>query len=143
MGVDVFATEATVGNMASEVVMDPIAAHVPTVRVPGVPPILVVNVQLPSAPPALMSAAEDGPGYQVIRHLDRYVFADACCDRRGDFTRASTINRHKCVRCVDLLAFPRALPAMLVQCVATLAVCLLLPHQGRHAASISKSGLSI
>lgn len=62
---DVFATEARIGNIASEVVMDSLTKDLPQIRVPGVPPMLVLNVQLPSASPALMSAAEDGPGYQV------------------------------------------------------------------------------
>lgn len=65
VGLDMFSTEARVGNMASEVVLDPIAKDLPEVSVPGVPPLLVINVQLPSAPPALMTSAEDGPGYQV------------------------------------------------------------------------------
>lgn len=65
VGMDIFATEARVGNMASEIVLDSIAKDLPMVDVPGVPPLLVINVQLPSAPPALMSSAEDGPGYQV------------------------------------------------------------------------------
>lgn len=65
VGLDMFSTEARVGNMASEVVLDPIAKGLPEISVPGVPPLLVINVQLPSAPPALMTSAEDGPGYQV------------------------------------------------------------------------------
>lgn len=62
---DVFATEARIGNMASEVVLDSVMQDLPDVNVPGVPPLLVINVQLPSASPVLMSSAEDGPGYQV------------------------------------------------------------------------------
>lgn len=62
---DTFATEARVGNMASEVVLDSVTKDLPEISVPGVPPLLVINVQLPSASPALMSSAEDGPGYQV------------------------------------------------------------------------------
>ena len=65
VGMDIFATEARVGNMANEIVLDSIKKDLPKVDVPGVPPLLVINVQLPSAPPALMSSAEDGPGYQV------------------------------------------------------------------------------
>lgn len=65
VGMDVFATEARVGNIAAEVVMDNITRDLPQVRVPGVPPILVLNVQLPSASPNLMNSAEDGPGLQV------------------------------------------------------------------------------
>lgn len=65
VGMDVFATEARVGNIAAEVMMENITKDLPEVPVPGVPPMLVLNVQLPSAPPNLMSSAEDGPGYQV------------------------------------------------------------------------------
>lgn len=65
VGMDVFATEARIGNIAAEVVMDSITKDLPEVGVLGVPPVLVLNVQLPSASPALMSSAEDGPGYQV------------------------------------------------------------------------------
>lgn len=54
--------------MASEVVLDSVTKSLPHVAVPEVPPLLVINVQLPSAPPALMSSAEDGPGYQVGLH---------------------------------------------------------------------------
>lgn len=68
VGMDVFATEARIGNIASEVVMDSLTKDLPQIPVPGVPPMLVLNVQLPSASPALMSAAEDGPGYQVHLH---------------------------------------------------------------------------
>lgn len=63
VGFDIFSTEARVGNMASEVVLDSVTKDLPEVA--GVPPLLVINVQLPSAPPALMTSAEDGPGYQV------------------------------------------------------------------------------
>ncbi|CAM9642515.1 unnamed protein product [Laminaria digitata] len=69
VGMDIFATEARVGNMASEIVLDSIAKDLPKVDVPGVPPLLVINVQLPSAPPALMSSAEDGPGYQCVLYF--------------------------------------------------------------------------
>lgn len=62
---DTFATEVRVGNMASEVVLDSVTKNLPLVPLPEVPPLLVLNVQLPSASPALMSSAEDGPGYQV------------------------------------------------------------------------------
>lgn len=65
VGLDIFSTEARVGNMASEVGLDSITKDLPEVSIPGVPPLLVINVQLPSAPPALMTSAEDGPGYQV------------------------------------------------------------------------------
>ncbi|CAM9347104.1 unnamed protein product [Pylaiella littoralis] len=69
VGLDMFSTEARVGNMASEVVLDPIAKDLPEVSIPGVPPLLVINVQLPSAPPALMTSAEDGPGYQCVLYF--------------------------------------------------------------------------
>lgn len=72
---DVFSTEARIGNIASEVVMDSLTKDLPQIRVPGVPPMLVLNVQLPSASPALMSAAEDGPGYQVCRLLHLLAFS--------------------------------------------------------------------
>lgn len=65
VGMDTFATEARVGNMASEIVLDSVTKDLPHVASAVVPPLLVINVQLPSAPPALMSSAEDGPGYQV------------------------------------------------------------------------------
>ena len=55
--------------MASEVVLDSVTKNLPEVPIVGVPPLLVINVQLPSAPPALMTSAEDGPGYQVGLHL--------------------------------------------------------------------------
>lgn len=69
VGLDIFSTEARVGNMASEVVLDSVTKNLPEVPIVGVPPLLVINVQLPSAPPALMTSAEDGPGYQVGLHL--------------------------------------------------------------------------
>ncbi|CAN0039825.1 unnamed protein product [Discosporangium mesarthrocarpum] len=65
-GVDLFATEARVGHMAAEVFLDQIMMDLPVPPFEAVPPILVVNVQLPSAPPALMSSAEDGPGIQCV-----------------------------------------------------------------------------
>ncbi|CAN0143548.1 unnamed protein product [Scytosiphon promiscuus] len=64
VGFDIFSTEARVGNMASEVVLDSVTKDLPEVCADGVPPLLVINVQLPSAPPALMTSAEDGPGFQ-------------------------------------------------------------------------------
>lgn len=71
VGMDIFSTEARVGNMASEVVLDTITKDLPAVSARGVPPLLVINVQLPSASPALMTSAEDGPGVQVslVAHL--------------------------------------------------------------------------
>lgn len=65
VGMDTFATEARVGNMASEVDLSPVSQNLPEIAVPEVPPLLILNVQLPSASPALMSSVEDGPGYQV------------------------------------------------------------------------------
>eukprot|EP00903_Cladosiphon_okamuranus_P019625 g18047.t1 len=69
VGLDVFATEARVGNMASEVALDSVTNDLPEVSIPGVPPLLVINVQLPSASPALMTSAEDGPGYQCVLYF--------------------------------------------------------------------------
>ena len=69
VGLDIFTTEARVGNMASEVALDSVTKDLPEVSIPGVPPLLVINVQLPSAPPALMTSAEDGPGYQVCLNV--------------------------------------------------------------------------
>ncbi|CAM9240662.1 unnamed protein product [Ascophyllum nodosum] len=66
VGMDTFATEARVGNLASEVDLGPISQNLPKISVPGVRPLLILNVQLPSASPALMSSAEDGPGYQCV-----------------------------------------------------------------------------
>lgn len=71
VGLDIFSTEARVGNMASEVVLDSVTKDLPDVCIDGVPPLLVINVQLPSAPPALMTSAEDGPGFQVSHVLAR------------------------------------------------------------------------
>ncbi|CAM9381701.1 unnamed protein product [Ectocarpus sp. 4 AP-2014] len=69
VGLDIFSTEARVGNMASEVVLDTVTKDLPAVSVPGVPPLLVINVQLPSASPALMTSAEDGPGVQCVMYF--------------------------------------------------------------------------
>lgn len=92
VGLDIFSTEARVGNMASEVVLDSITKDLPEVRLDGVPPLLVINVQLPSASPALMTSAEDGPGFQVGRVLTR------CCD----------LHRRKKVLVVGVSARPSA-----------------------------------
>ncbi len=70
VGFDIFSTEARVGNMASEVVLDSVTKDLPEVPIAGIPPLLIINVQLPSAPPALMTSAEDGPGYQVCLFFD-------------------------------------------------------------------------
>eukprot|EP00752_Nemacystus_decipiens_P017569 g15744.t1 len=69
VGLDIFSTEARVGNMASEVALDSVSNDLPEVSIPGIPPLLVINVQLPSAPPALMTSAEDGPGYQCVLYF--------------------------------------------------------------------------
>ncbi|CAM9296448.1 unnamed protein product, partial [Sphacelaria rigidula] len=86
VGMDVFATEARIGNIASEVVMDSLTKDLPQIPVPGVPPMLVLNVQLPSASPALMSAAEDGPGYQCVYY---YRIKDSTVRALGNLDTAT------------------------------------------------------
>lgn len=111
VGMDVFATEARIGNITAEVIMDDITKDLPQVPVAGVPPILVLNVQLPAASPNVMTNAMDGPGYQVRRSRST---------AKGFYTLRDRVRGPECVLALQTGGVSTPLVAYLDFCVQSL-----------------------
>lgn len=64
---DIYKTPCRIGGIAS---LLPSLPSVPPTSVPpsssSVPPLVIINCQLPSEAPVLLNMSEDGPGYNVI-----------------------------------------------------------------------------
>ncbi|CAM9866590.1 unnamed protein product, partial [Chrysoparadoxa australica] len=88
VGMDMFGTEARVMHIADTMSLASVTESLPAVpsQAAAVPPLLVVNVQLPTASPVFMSSAEDGPGYQVVLY---YRLTAASAQAYGSISTAS------------------------------------------------------
>mmetsp|Transcript_9107 Transcript_9107/g.13579 ORF Transcript_9107/g.13579 Transcript_9107/m.13579 type:complete len:603 (+) Transcript_9107:42-1850(+) len=83
--VDVFCTKERVDHAASRFQL-PDTSHIDT-HSKWVPPIFVIQIQIPSEPPSsLFSTAQDGPGWAIVMY---YRITEEACNELRDLSTAS------------------------------------------------------
>eukprot|EP01034_Spumella_vulgaris_P024243 gene24243-30562_t len=83
--VDVFCTKLRVDHAATRFQL-PDTSHINTHN-EFVPPIVIVQIQIPSEPPtSIFSSAEDGPGWAIVMY---YRISEDACNQLKDLSTAS------------------------------------------------------
>jgi hypothetical protein len=82
--VDAFCTEKRIDNVTCRLEL-PDTSDL-DIRHPHVPPIFVVQVQMPSKPPPMLSTVEDGPGWALVLY---FKMTEDTCNQLKDLSTAS------------------------------------------------------